>query len=96
MLERFEYLYLESLYSEKVTNFKLLLTKANEYLASFDKPVYNDRVNFLRGIALIQDSQEVEGEKVLKSLLEKKETPEYLKGLARTELSTLAIKNKTL
>jgi len=96
MLERFEYLYLESLYSEKNANFKLLLTKANEYLASFAKPVYNDRVNFLRGIALIQESQEVEGEKVLKSLLDNKETPEYLKGLARTELSTLAIKNKTL
>jgi hypothetical protein len=87
---------LESLYSEKNANFKLLLTKANEYLASFAKPVYNDRVNFLRGIALIQDSQEVEGEKVLKSLLDNKETPEYLKGLARSELSTLAIKNKTL
>ncbi len=96
MLERFEYLYMESLFSEKKSNFKLLLTKANDYLASFKASSYNSRVNFLRGVALIQTSQEVEGEKVLKSLLNKETTPEYLKGLARTELSTLAIKNKTL
>jgi hypothetical protein len=53
-------------------------------------------VKFLKGVSLIQTSQEAMGEKVLKTLLNNNETPEYLKGLARTELSTLAIKNKTL
>jgi hypothetical protein len=96
MLERFEYLYVESLYSEKRVNFKLILTKANDYLASFVDSSYKDRVKFLKGVSLIQTSQEAMGEKVLKTLLTNKETPEYLKGLARTELSTLAIKNKTL
>jgi hypothetical protein len=96
MLERFEYLYVESLYSEKKVNFKLILTKANDYLASFINSSYKDRVSFLKGVSLIQTSQEAMGEKVLKSLLNNSKTPEYLKGLARTELSTLAIKNKTL
>ena len=38
----------------------------------------------------------LEGIKVLKALINNNETPEYLKGLARSELSTLALKNKTL
>ena len=96
MLERFEYLYMESLYSEKKVNFKLLLTKTKDFLVSFKASMYKDRVSFLKGISLIENAEVELGKEVLSSLVNKKETPEYLKGLARTELTTLAIKNKTL
>ncbi len=100
MLERFDYLYIESLFgsSEKDGKrlFKLLLTKTKEFLAAYKQTAYKSRVKFLNGISLIQNSQEANGKKILESLVSSEDTPEYLKGLARTELSTLAIKNKTL
>lgn len=96
MLERMEYLYIESVSGESDTNYKLLLTKTKDFLAAHGDSSYKNRVSFLNGVALIKTSQEVEGKKVLESLINNNETPEYLKGLARTELSTLAIENKTL
>lgn len=96
MVERMEYLYIESLFGESDTNYKLLLTKTKDFLAAHGKTSYKNRVSFLNGVALIKSSQEVEGKEILESLINNNETPEYLKGLARTELSTLAISNKTL
>ena len=37
-----------------------------------------------------------DAKKVLKDLIEKESAAEYIKGLARSELSSLAIKEKTL
>jgi hypothetical protein len=100
MLERFDYLYIESLFgsTEKQgkTRFKLLLTKTKEFLAAYKETVYKSRVKFLNGVSHIQNSQEVNGKKILESLINNTDTPEYLKGLARTELSTLAIEKSTL
>jgi hypothetical protein len=100
MLERFDYLYIESLFGstekEGTKIFKLLLTKTKEFLAAYKETAYKSRVKFLNGVSLIQNSQEANGKKILESLLDSTETPEYLKGLARTELSTLAIEKSTL
>lgn len=96
MLERFEYLYIESLFSGKKTNYSLVLNKSNEFKAAHAKSFYIKRVSYINGVSLISSSQEAEGKKVLESLINNSETPEYLKGLARSELSTLALKNKTL
>lgn len=96
MLERFEYLYIESLFGEKDVDYKVLLLKSNDFISTFEKSTYNNRINFLKGIGLIKTSKESEGKKLLEELVNKKETPEYLKGLARSELATLALKNKTL
>ena len=100
MLERFDYLYIESLFgsTEKQGTklFKLLLTKTKEFLAAYKETAYKSRVKFLNGVSHIQNSQEANGKKILESLINSTDTPEYLKGLARTELSTLAIENSTL
>lgn len=96
MLERFEYLYVESLFGEGKPNYKLLLTKSTEFIKAHKKSTYLNRIKFLKGVAFIQTSQEGKGKKLLEELVNNKETPEYLKGLARSELSTLALKNKTL
>lgn len=96
MLERFEYLYVESLFGEVKTNHKLLLRKASEFAQAHSKSTYINRIKFLKGVAFINTSQEGKGKKLLEDLINNNETPEYLKGLARSELSTLALKNKTL
>ena len=96
MLERFDYLYIESLFGEKKVDYKVMIMKANDFISTFKKSTYNNRVSFLKGVGLLKTSQEAKGKKLLEGLINKKETPEYLKGLARSELATLALKNKTL
>ena len=96
MLERIEYLYIESLFGEKLVNYKLLAVKLNEFKADHKKSSYMDRVSYLDGLALLNTSKVASGKKVLEELLNREETPDYLKGLARSELATLAIENNTL
>ena len=96
MLERFEYLYIESLFGEKKAKYKLLLKKTSEFASAHKSSTYLNRISFLKGVALIKTSQEGKGKELLEKLINKNETPEYLKGLARSELATLALKNKTL
>lgn len=95
-IERIEYLYIESLNSEKKTDYALLERKTGEFLAEKKESVYEDRVKYLRGVALIRAADEGEGKRLLEELVNGKETPEYIKGLARSELSSLVLKNKTL
>lgn len=93
---RAEYLYMESLFSEKDVNYSLLQRKAKEFLAEYEDATYNMRVKYLRGVSLIKSKVIDEGKKILFEMIEDNETPEYLKGLARTELSSLELKNRTL
>ncbi|MCO4752995.1 MAG: hypothetical protein KC478_00865 [Bacteriovoracaceae bacterium] len=95
-LERLEYLYIESLNGEKTVNFELVGMKTKEFLGDHSKSEYADRVKYLRGVALVNSSDEQQGKKLLEELVNAAEAPEYLKGLARSELSSLVLKNKTL
>lgn len=95
-IERAEYLYLESLYSEQKVNFKLLERKASEFTAIYKKSDYQARVQYLNGVAKVNNNNIDDGKKILKSLIDNKDVPEYLKSLARSELSTLELKNRTL
>jgi hypothetical protein len=96
MLERFEYLYIESVFGDKKTNFELLQSKTKEYVEAHGNSTYLKRVRFLNGVSLINTSQEEKGKNILEDLINNKETPEYLRGLARSELATLALKNKKM
>ena len=91
-----EYLFIESLNGEKKVNYDLVALRSKEFLGEHTKSVYFDRVKYLRGVALVNTSGEAEGKKLLEELVQGAKTPEYLKGLARTELSSLVLKNKTL
>tara|TARA_Y100001936_G_C16087049_1_gene682550 strand:+ start:1759 stop:4551 length:2793 start_codon:yes stop_codon:yes gene_type:complete len=95
-LERLEYLFIESLNGEKNVNYDLISLKSKEFLGEHKGSIYKDRVKYLRGVSLVNTSQEDEGKKVLEELVEGEKTPGYLKGLARTELSSLVLRNKTL
>lgn len=95
-IERIEYLTIESLSSERSVNYNVLSQRTSEFLKEYEKTNYKNRVKYLNGLALINTSEVDLGKKVLEELINNNETPEYIKGLARSELSTLALKNKQL
>ena len=96
LVERADYLYLESLFSERDVKHKLLGMKSKEFISAYKQSTYLDRVNYLRGVALVNSQAIEEGRKILNELLSGKDVPEYLKGLVRSELSTLELRSKTL
>ena len=96
LLERSNYLYVESLFSEKKVNYKMLTLKTNEFLKTHKKSGYKNRINFLNGISKINIGNIEDGKEILNSMITEKDVPEYLKGLARSELSTLAIEGKRI
>jgi tetratricopeptide (TPR) repeat protein len=96
IVTRADYLYIESLYSEQKVNYKLLGVKTNEFINGNEKSEYLLRVKYLGGVALLNTDDTTNGRKLLEEILNDKETPDYLKGLARSELTTLTLKNKTL
>lgn len=96
LLERTEYLYIESVFSESKINYPLLSSKTAEFLKDHTKSAFQMRIKYLSGISLLNRDQVKEGKKVLNSLITQDGVPEYLKGLARSELSTLAIKDKRI
>lgn len=96
ILVRADYLYMESLFSENKVRYKLLQEKAQSFLGENKMTPYHSRVRYLRGVSLVNSNNIQEGKKILKELLDSDEVPAYIKGLARTELSTLELKNRTL
>ncbi len=96
LLVRADYLYLESLYGEKNVNYKQLKRKANEFLSVYKDSTYGNRVKYLKALAFVNTNEIDGGKSILSEIVNGKDVPEYLKGLARTELSTLKLRNKKL
>ena len=96
VVQRAEYLYLESLFSDRKVDFKLLQRKSTEFTQEYKESSYKARVTYLHGVSSLNTGNIESGRKILNKLIEEKETPDYLKGLARTELSSLELKNRTL
>jgi len=95
-IERIEYLTIESISSQANVNYESLKMRTSEFLKEYKETLYKDRVKFLNGLALINTSNEELGKQLLEELVNEPETPEYIKGLARSELSSLVLKNKKL
>lgn len=74
------------LFEKKITDFK----KANP------KSIYTGRVNYLLGQAMVINQKVKEGREVFTSLMNDKDTSDYIKELAKSELSLLNLKEKTL
>lgn len=96
-IERISYLVLESLNSTPSSqNYESLISKASDFQTEFKKSTYTDRVDYLKAISLIKTNKTDQGKDVLVKLLNNKGTASYLKGLARTELSSLKLQENTL
>lgn len=96
LVEKAEYLLIESYYSAKNTNYKVISERSKEFLDSHKESVKKDRVSYIHGVALIKQDMKKAGKEVLETLINNENTPEYLKGLARSELATLKLEEITL
>ncbi len=95
--EKVSYLNIELLAGdESDESFLLLESKIKKFKKDFDKSIYSGRINYLLGLSLLNNKKDDEGKKVLEGLISDEGIDEHIKNLARSELSMLKIKNKTL
>ena len=96
VLQRTEYLMIESLFNEQEPNYELITQRASEFLKDFSAGGFKDRIHYVYGKSLIQSAQAQEGKKVLEDLINNEKTTEVLKELARAEISKLTLEGRTL
>lgn len=94
--ERIAYLGIEISAGKKNENYMLFEKKINEFKKANLKSIYTGRVNYLLGQAMINNQKIKEGREVFTNLMNDKETSDYIKELAKSELSLLNLKEKTL
>jgi hypothetical protein len=95
--ERIAYLGIE-IASSKGTkeNFMIFDKKIEDFKKANPKSIYLGRVGYLQGLALIQNQKIKEGKELLNNLVNDKNVSDYIKELAKSELSLINIKEKTL
>jgi TolA-binding protein len=95
--ERIAYLGIEiSVSSAKKISFMELEKKITEFKTRNPKSIYTGRVNYLWGQSLITNQKTKEGKEVFTNLMNDKDVSDYIKELAKSELSLLNIREKTL
>lgn len=95
--ERIAYLGIEIAAGKgKKENFMMLEKKITDFKAQNKKSIYSGRINYLWGQSLVLNQKTKEGKEVLTNLMNDKDVSDYIKELAKSELSLLNIKEKTL
>ena len=94
--EELMYLYFETVYSKKeFVLHEQYINRVDQFISRFNKSKWIDRVRFLKGSSLIKMGKKDDGKKELDSLISTSEK-EYIKDLARSELASLILNNKTI
>jgi TolA-binding protein len=70
--------------------------KIVDFKKAYPKSIYLGRVNFLLGQTFIQNKKVKEGKEMLSELVNDKNVSDYIKELAKSELSLINLKEKTL
>ena len=70
--------------------------KIKDFKSEFKKSIYMGRINYLLGLSLLNNKKDAEGKKVFEELIGQDGIDEHIKDLARSELSMLKIKERTL
>jgi len=94
--ERIAYLGIEINAGKKKENFMLFEKQINDFKKANPKSIYTGRVNYLLGQVMINNQKIKEGREIFTNLMNDKGTSDYLKELAKSELSLLNLKEKTL
>ena len=81
---------------ETKENFMTLENKITDFKARHPKSIYLGRINYIWGQALVTNKQTKEGREVFTNLINDKDVSDYLKELAKSELSLLNLQEKTL
>jgi TolA-binding protein len=95
--ERIAYLGIE-ITSGKGTaiNYMLFEKMINDFKKTYPKSVYTGRVNYVLGQALVANQKVKEGREIFTNLVNDTTTSQYLKELAKSELSLMNLKDRTL
>ncbi|MEI8347302.1 MAG: hypothetical protein WCG27_07530, partial [Pseudomonadota bacterium] len=95
--ERMLYLYIEIIAAEKnVEEGQMtLLPEIAGFLERYPKSQYFGRIKYLQAVSLMANRKEAEGKDILDKLVGDPTVSDYIKGLARSELSMLKIKDRT-
>jgi len=95
--ERVSYMAIEILARKKGALSRMeLIKKIIKFKKYFKKSSYMGRVSYLLSLVMISQKRISEGKKILNKLLNSKNVPKNIKELARTELSLLKIRDKTI
>jgi tetratricopeptide (TPR) repeat protein len=95
--ERLEYLDIEITAGKGDSKSMLLLEpKIKEFLKEYKQTDYAGRCNYLLGMALAKNSKPKEAREVFEKILQDEGTPASIKELVRSELSLMAIKERTI
>jgi tetratricopeptide (TPR) repeat protein len=93
MAERIKYLRLEVLFSKQNPN---ALTDAEKFVKNFEKSTYINRIKFLLGRENLRTNNLKKGEEILNGLINGNDVADYIKEMARAELTLLNLKKRTL
>ncbi len=91
--ERVSYLRTEIFFSELSPNGSI---EAKSFLENYPKSEYTNRVKYLYGRNLIKANKEQEGEEYLKQLIAGEDVAPYIKEMARSELTLLNLKRRSI
>lgn len=91
--ERVNYLRLEVLFNQ---NGERAISEGNKFVKEFAKSTYINRVRFLLGRENLRLKNVKIGEKILNDLINGTDVADYIKEMARAELTLLNLKNRTL
>lgn len=94
--ERVNYLLIESLVGDTYPNWAEIEGQLREFKGRFIKSPYTSRIEYLLGLSLLRNGKLEEGKSLLTKLVEEQSVPVYVREMARTELSALALKEKRL
>lgn len=79
-----------------VNNYMLFEKRINDFKKANPKSVYTGRVDYLMGQAMVANQKVKEGREIFTRLVNDKNTSDYLKELAKSELGLLNLKERTL
>ena len=95
--ERLEYLSIEIVSGKgRAVDYLTVEPEIMKFKKAYPKSKYTGRVNYLYGISLIRNKKSQQGKEVLEALLNDANVSETIKELARSELSLLSIKERTI
>lgn len=77
-------------------NYMLFEKRISDFKKANTKSIYTGRVNYLLGQAMVNNQKVKEGKEVFTSLMNDKDASDYIKELAKSELSLLNLKERTL
>lgn len=97
VLERLEYMNIEILAGKSdKSSYLIVENKINDFLQKYKEPKNYGRIRYLLGHSYVKNMKLDEGQEVLQQLLQDEKISDYIKELAKSELSLIAIKKRTL